>query len=80
MPNDTPPPLPAPTSSGASPLADTDITFWRQVVADVGLTEAARQYDLPRHTMAAAIGGACVREGTRLVFADRRRRCAATGA
>ena len=73
MPNETPPP-PVATTSGARPLADTDITFWRQVVAGVGLTEAARQYDLPRHTMAAAVGGACLREGTRLVFADRRRR------
>jgi hypothetical protein len=61
------------------PLDDAIADIARKAIADLGLTEAARQTGIPKNTLAAGAGGARLRAGTRMFSADRLRRFAARG-
>ena len=62
------------------PLDDAIADIARKAIADLGLTEAARQTGIPKNTLAAGAGGARLRAGTRMFAADRLQRFAARGA
>jgi len=70
-----PPPLsPRARLITCRPLDDGDLALARALVTEHGLTDAARALDLPRATLAQAAAGSRLREGTRMVVADRLRR------
>ncbi len=68
-----------PRASTCRPLDAGELALARAAVAEFGLCAAARRLDLERHTLASAAGGARLREGTRMVIADRLRRLAEAG-
>lgn len=53
------------------PLDDATLAHVRDLVTQLGLVEAARRLDLPRHTLAAAGAGGGLREGTRALLVAR---------
>lgn len=55
------------------PLSAEPLALARTLVADEGLTDAARLLGTSRNTLAAAAGGAGLREGTRVLLEQRLR-------
>lgn len=79
----SPPPQVAPRADDTGscrPLDEAVAEVARKAIADLGLTEAARQTGIPKNTLAAGAGGARLRAGTRMFTADRLQRFAARGA
>ena len=69
-----PPPPRAQRLPSCRPLDDADQGVVRELIAQHGLSDAARITGVPKNTLAAAAGGARLREGTRMLLSARLRR------